>query len=78
MSLQADPDSGLRVGSCPGPERQSEPPRAVEGAGCHAGPLSRGGAVQKFPRKSRAMQCLDGMNPPHVTSPMLLTQGDRP
>lgn len=43
----------------------------------------QGGAVQKFPRKSRATQCLGGecsygMNPRRVTSPMLLTQGDHP
>lgn len=52
VSLQVDPDSGLRVGSCPGPGRQSEPSRAAEGAGCGAGPLCRVGQCRNFQGKA--------------------------
>lgn len=82
VSLQVDSDSGLRVGSCPGPGGGL----SLKGSGgswVWRWATPPGGAVQKFPRKSRATQCLGGewsygMNPRRVTSPMLLTQGDRP
>lgn len=82
LSLQADPDSGLRVGSCPGPggglslpgQRRELDVALGHSAGWGSAEISKEKQGHAVSGRGVELQ----MNPPRVTSPMLLTQGDRP